>query len=67
MDAYSDCTYHFSWLTNAVCPPSEATSGKDCKYFNDALQYEYDLSSLADDEEQVLLPLTDTGVDFTKS
>ncbi|XP_071800837.1 cation-independent mannose-6-phosphate receptor-like [Asterias amurensis] len=56
MDAYSDCTYHFSWLTNAVCPPSEATSGKDCKYFNDALQYEYDLSSLADDEEQVSGP-----------
>ncbi|XP_038048004.1 cation-independent mannose-6-phosphate receptor-like [Patiria miniata] len=56
MDSYSECTYHFSWLTNAVCPPAKSSPGKDCKYYDDRLQYEYDLSSLAETEKQVTGP-----------
>ncbi|XP_022089875.1 cation-independent mannose-6-phosphate receptor-like [Acanthaster planci] len=56
MESYSECTYHFSWLTNAVCPPAKPSKGKDCKYFDNRLQYEYDLSSLAESEQEVTGP-----------
>ena len=48
MTSYKDCTYNFIWETNAVCPPSAPDENKDdCKYYNNVLDYEFNLEVLS--------------------
>ncbi|XP_072178244.1 cation-independent mannose-6-phosphate receptor-like [Diadema setosum] len=50
----SDCTYHFTWGTNVVCPAAAPETDTDCTFFNSALQYTFDFTSLSAQEQTVV-------------